>query len=226
MTHALVTMLLEEEFAEEVIEEFAQDWRGVAKADGADDTMGEGAVDVIKGKKVKEVGGDVEMQVQVPFGAEADDRVAFGTRQLILPYWLSTIELASSTPPAINTRLQDVGVSVRHFRRNSNFCYLRSRTVQGLEPKMNGQEVWIGEFKGGFTAVSLRVIDTNPSQHTIASLCLETNVAVMTEPAWTIIGGVIMHMAGAPITIPTALMISVITYELVDSFIVNSVVMR
>jgi len=51
-------------------------------------------------------------------------------------------------------------------------------------------------------------------------------VAVMTEPAWAIIGGVIMHIAGDPITIPTALMTSIVMYELVDSFIVNSVANR
>ena len=43
----------------------------------------------------------------------------------------------------------------------------------------------------------------------------------MTEPAWTAIGGVIMHIAGAPATIVAALMTSIIRYEGVENFMVN-----
>lgn len=45
----------------------------------------------------------------------------------------------------------------------------------------------------------------------------------MTEPAWTVIGGVDMHIAGAPATIVAALMTSIIRYEQVENFMVNLV---
>jgi len=100
MTHALVTMLLEEGFAEGVIEgieEFIQGWRGIVEVEGTGDAM-EGAAEVIK----------------VPFGVKNAVSVAFGARQLILPYWSSTIESASSTPPVISTRLQVGDASLAH----------------------------------------------------------------------------------------------------------------
>ena len=61
---------------------------------------------MIRGKEVGEVGNVTSVTVDTVLGTRPASSVSFGARQLILPYWLSTIVLASSAPPMIDTWLQ------------------------------------------------------------------------------------------------------------------------
>ncbi|KAI9763381.1 MAG: hypothetical protein M1840_000573 [Geoglossum simile] len=93
------------------VEEFVQEWYKVENVDarGTDEAIGNPA-EVIESEEVKGNAAVLSAIVSKGFDAKPIVSVTF-EGQLILPYWLSTIELAFSTPPVINTWLQTMAIN-------------------------------------------------------------------------------------------------------------------